>query len=131
MSHLIICLLLIFISSFVLSAENTARIKCTILGAETKTYYFDTNTKRYQMNVNENGRPKTSLSRQVQQHVDRSSGSVNKVSYSFQIDDRTEINVDMDFESRHGTGEIKLKSKGHTRKFDKCKLVSSVNEKLI
>jgi hypothetical protein len=131
MSQMIIFLLLIMISTFALSAENPTRIRCSIQGPEDKVYYFDTTTKRYQLSVNEKGRPKTSLSRHIEQHIDRSQEGLKKVSYSFQIDDRTEVNVDMDTDSRHGTGEIKLKSKGHTKKFDKCKFVSSLTDEII
>lgn len=131
MSQILMFLLLIFISASVLSAENMTGIKCSIRGPEDKVYYFDTKTKRYRLSVNENGRPKTSLSRQIQQQVDHSAESAKKVSYSFQIDDRTEVSVDMDTDSQNGTGEIKLRAKGHTRKFDKCKFVKSVNDDMI
>lgn len=132
MSQMIIFLILIFVSTFVLSAENPSRIKCSIQGPEEKVYYFDTKTKRYQLSVNEKGRQKTSLTRQIQHQVDRSQESAkNKLSFSFQIDDRTEVIVDMDAATRHGTGQINLKSQGASKKFDECKFVTSLNEDAI
>ena len=131
MSQMLIFLMLLFVSTFVLSAENPTQIKCSIRGPEDKIYFFDTKSKRYQLSVNEKGRAKTSLSRQLQQQVDLSTDVSKKVSYSFQIDDRTEVNVEMDPDSRHGTGEIKMKAKGHVKKFDKCKFVTSISDELI
>lgn len=131
MSHMIIFLFFILVSAFALSADNSSRIKCSIQGVEDKVYYFDTKSKRYQLSVNEKGRQRTSLTRQIQRQEDLSVDATKKVSYSFQIDDRTEVNVDMDKGSRDGTGEIKLKAKGHTKKFDKCKFVSSINDEII
>jgi hypothetical protein len=131
MSQMIIFLLLIFVSTFVLSAENSGKIKCSILGPEDKVYFFDVKAKRYQLSVNEKGRPKTSLSRQIQQQVNHTVEATKKVSYSFQIDDRTEVSVDMDTDSRKGTGEIKLRARGHTKKFDECEFVTAASDKSI
>lgn len=128
MSQMIVFLIFIFISTFVLSAETNNRIKCSILGPEDKVYFFDTQSKRYRLSVHEKGRPKTSLSRQIQKQSDHSVESTKKISYSFQIDDRTEISVDMDTDSRRGTGEIKLRAKGHTKKFDGCEYVAATND---
>lgn len=131
MSQMIIFLLFILISTFALSAEQNNRIKCSIFGPEDKVYFFDTQSRRYRLSVHEKGRPKTSLSRQIQQQKDHVVESTKKVSYSFQIDDRTEINVDMDTESRRGTGFIKLRAKGHTKKFDGCEFVASAEGNVI
>lgn len=130
MSHMILFSLFILISTFALSAEQPNRIKCSILGPEDKVYYFDTRAKRYRLSVHEKGRPKTSLSRQIRQNVTPVEAT-KKVSYSFHIDDRTEINVDMDINTNRGTGEIKLRAKGHTKKFDECEFIAATTENSI
>lgn len=128
MSQLILMFITLFISTFALSAENQNRIKCSLQGAEEKVYYFDTASKRYRLSVLEKGRPKTSLSRQIQQHTHHEVEATKKVFHTFQIDDRTEISVDMDTGSRRGTGEIKLRARGHTKKFDDCEFVTAASE---
>lgn len=130
MSQMILFFILIFISTFALSAETQNRIKCSILGPEDKVYYFDTQTKRYRLSVHEKGRPKTSLSRQIRQQVNPVVAT-KKVSYSFHIDDRTEVSVDMDTDTNRGTGEIKLRAKGHTKKFDECEFVAGTSDNSI
>lgn len=130
MSQMLLFLILISISTFALSAERQSRIKCSILGPEDKVYYFDTHSKRYRLSVHEKGRPKTSLSRQITQQVTPVE-STKKVSYSFHIDDRTEVSVDMDTDTNRGTGEIKLRAKGHTKKFDECEFVAATNDNSI
>lgn len=131
MNQMIFFMAIIFVSTFVLSAENQNRIKCSILGAEDKIYYFDTQNKRYRLSVHEKGRPKTSLSRQLQQQSNISAETSNKVSYSFQIDDRTEVSVDMNTDSRRGTGEIKMRAKGHSKKFDECEFIATASDQTI
>ncbi len=130
MHQMILCFILIFISTFALSAEKQSRIKCSILGPEDKVYYFDTESKRYRLSVHEKGRPKTSLSRQIRQQVSPVE-TTKKVSYSFHIDDRTEVSVDMDTDTNRGTGEIKLRAKGYTKKFDGCEFVASSSDNSI
>ncbi|MBL7545346.1 MAG: hypothetical protein JNL11_16120 [Bdellovibrionaceae bacterium] len=131
MNQMIFFMMIIFVSTFALSADNHSRIKCSILGAEDKVYYFNIQTKRYRLSVHEKGHPKTSLSRQIQQQTNSSVEATSKVSYSFQIDDRTQVNVDMDKDSRRGTGEIKLRSKGHTKKFDGCEYLTASSDSMI
>lgn len=130
MSQMIFFMLVIFISTFALSSEKQNRIKCSIMGPEDKVYYFDTQSRRYRLSVHEKGRPKTSLSRQIRQQINPIEAT-KKVSYSFHIDDRTEVSVDMDTATNRGTGEIKLRAKGHTKKFDGCEFVAATNDNSI
>lgn len=131
MSQMIILFVLIFVSTFALSAENQHRIKCSLQGPEDKVYYFDTKMKRYRLSVLEKGRPKTSLSRQIQRHTNHTLDTTKNISHTFQIDDRTEINVNMNPDTRRGSGEIKLRARGSTKKFDDCEFVAVTNDSSI
>lgn len=127
MSQMLFFMLIIFVSTFALSAEKQNRIKCSMMGPEDKVYYFDTQSQRYRLSVLEKGRPKTSLSRHIRQQINPVQ-ETRKVSYSFHIDDRTEVSVDMDTATNRGSGEIKLRAKGHTKKFDGCEFIAAAND---
>jgi hypothetical protein len=120
MNQLVITLIFILVSSLLLAAEKPGHIKCEMIGTEHKVYVFDTKANKYNLSLVEKGRPKTSLSRQIQQIKPVQNYSQYR-EYQFEIDDNTKVIVKMDNDSIHGKGElVQTKFPARVKAFSKC-----------
>lgn len=120
MNQLIITLIAILIASMLLATEQHGRIKCDMIGADHKVYEFDTNTQKYNLSLVEKGRPKSSLSRHIQQ-LKPAQTYTNYKEYQFEIDDHSKVIVKMERNSKMGKGElIQTKYPARVKAFSKC-----------
>ncbi|MCK6599507.1 MAG: hypothetical protein L6Q37_14165, partial [Bdellovibrionaceae bacterium] len=95
-------------------------IKCEMQGKEHRVYQFDPRQNKYSLSLLEKGRPKTSLSRQIQQ-IKPVQNYPSYKEYFFKIDDHNHVLIKMDQNSNSGRGElIQTKSPSRVKEFSKC-----------
>lgn len=125
MTQLIVTMIFILVSSLLLATQNQVAnseetIKCEMQGKEHRVYQFDPRKNKYSLSLLEKGRPKTSLSRQIQQ-IKPVQNYPSYKEYFFKIDDHNHVLIKMDQNSNSGRGElIQTKSPSRVKEFSKC-----------